>query len=138
MIEDRTRTDRRAIEDLSKTEREAIESRRHPERIPKENKATQHAKTLTKILLLSKSQGIKLLNSSKSQGIKPVKQPEQQTPIRRTANLLAIYYTDGVIINRHVLSLSTRCTYPLVVNCFHTHTLIFASFRSKRYIPSTF
>ena len=44
------------------------ESRTNPERIPKENKATQYAKTLTKILLLSKSQGIKPLNPSKSQG----------------------------------------------------------------------
>lgn len=37
-------------------------------RIPNENKATQYAKTLSKIPLLSKSQGIKPLNPSKSQG----------------------------------------------------------------------
>ena len=43
-------------------------SRTHPEGIPKENKATRYQKTLTKILLLSKSQGIKLLNPSRSQG----------------------------------------------------------------------
>ena len=124
MNEDRTRTYRRPNENLSKTDRGAIESRTHPERIPKESRRNPEGKQSDSI---PKNTHKNTTFIQKSR-LTPPKQPERRTPVRRAASLLAIYYTDGVIINRHVPSLSTRCTYPLVVNCFTYSYCYFCKF----------
>ena len=135
MNEDRTRTYRRPNENLSKTDRGAIESRTHPERIPKESRRNPEGKQSDSIpknthkntTFIQKSRH-KTVKSIQKSRLTPPKQPERRTPVRRAASLLAIYYTDGVIINRHVPSLSTRCTYPLVVNCFTYSYCYFCKF----------
>ena len=89
-------------------------SRTHPEG-KQSDSIRKNAPKDTTFIQKSRHKTVKSIQKSR---LTPVKQPEQRTPVQRAASLLAIYYTDGVIINRHVPSLSTRCTYPLVVNCF--------------------
>ena len=124
MIEDRTRTDRRPIEDRTRNYRRPIESRTHPE-WKQSDSIRKNAPKDTTFIQKSRHKTVKSIQKSR---LTPVKQPEQRTPVQRAASLLAIYYTDGVIINRHVPSLSTRCTYPLVVNCFTYSYCYFCKF----------
>ena len=110
-------------------------SRTHPERIPNASRRNPEGKQSDSIpknthkntTFIQKSRH-KTVKSIQKSRLTPPKQPERRTPVRRTASLLAIYYTDGVIINRHVPSLSTRCTYPLVVNCFTYSYCYFCKF----------